>query len=129
MARVGSVLVRRAGWALFGLCLTACSTTTTPVRSATGKLAYSIECIHLGECFEEARRACGGAYETVSTRQNQIPESELPGLNAMTYSHTRARYATRGAMPSTVPPGGPGFESDEPMPLAEVVVECGGGGV
>src|SRR5262245_6627532 len=119
MARVGSALVRRAGWALFGLCLAACSTTTTPVRSATGKLAYSIECIHLGECFEEARRACGGPYETVSTRQNQIPESELPGLNAVTDSHARSRDGTHRDMPSNVPLGGPGFESDAPMPLAE----------
>jgi hypothetical protein len=117
---------RRSGWALLALGLAACSTTTTPVRSATGKPAYSIECIELGECFAEARRACGGPYDTVSTRQNEIPESQLPGFNAVTDSHARARDGSHAAMPSTVPPGGPGIESDAPMPLSEVVVVCHG---
>src|SRR5689334_23365725 len=111
MVRELSKLVRRSGLALLGLAVVACSTTTTPVRSATGKPAYSIECIHLGECFAEARRACRGPFETVSTRANSIPESQLPGLNAVTESHARSRDGTLATMPGMVPSGGPGIES------------------
>jgi hypothetical protein len=82
--------------------------------------------MQLGECMAAAQRACGGGYEMVKTAQNRIPESELPGLNKVTYAHKYAGGGMRTAMPSDVPPGGPGIESDAPMPLAEVVVVCKG---
>jgi hypothetical protein len=106
--------------------LLGCSATTTAVASADGRETYSIECIKIHDCWAAAQRACGGRYETVLTTHNQIPESELPGFNAVTDSHTHSHHFDRPSMPSNVPVGGPGIESDAPMPLAEVIVVCSG---
>jgi hypothetical protein len=106
--------------------LLGCSATTTAVASADGRETYSIECIQLYDCRMAAQRACGGRYETVLTTHNQIPESELPGFNAVTDRHTRPHRFNRPTMPSNVPAGGPGIESDAPMPLAEMIVVCSG---
>jgi hypothetical protein len=106
-----------------GALLGGCSTTRTPLAPVSGHPTYQIECIHPGECWTEARRACGGTYQTLERYDNRIPESELPGLNTRTVAHGwRASY--RPAMPRTVGSYGPDFESDEPLPLTGVVVAC-----
>jgi hypothetical protein len=92
----------------------ACAPTT--VRSITpagGAPTYKIECVELDGCLSEAQRQCHGAYRTVSTEQNTIAESDLPGLNARTQ---RQNVSSNGL----------GIESDEPMRLTQVVVVCNG---
>ena len=113
------------------LLVTACAptiATKTPVSTASGAgVSYKIECVHVAECLAEANRTCHGKFDTVSTRENvnTIPESELPGLNsqsqAKAFRHTTS-YGT--TVPGGIPSYGPGIESDEPMPIAEVVVAC-----
>jgi len=88
-------------------------TTVRPIELRGGAPAYKIECVKLDGCLSEAARQCHGAFHTVSTRNNTIAESDLPGLNA----RTQRQNATSN---------GPGIESDEPMPLTEVVVVCNG---
>ena len=117
-------LVASSAWLPVLAGLSGCTSTTTSVATANGPPTYSIECIELSECWVAAQRACRGPYETVLTRHNEIPESELPGLNAVTQSHTSRPYRAGGRGVGEVPPGGPGIESDAPMPLAEVVVVC-----
>jgi hypothetical protein len=87
---------------------------------------YSVECVHVDQCWAAARRACGGGYQTLSTSENRIPESELPGLNRITSAHGARHGGMMSTPPSTVPPGGPGIESDAPMPFTRVVVACTG---
>jgi hypothetical protein len=94
------------------------------VATASGPPTYSIECIELSDCWVAAQRACGGPYETVLTRHNEIPESELPGLNAVTDRNAHPQDFREPRLRSSVPAAGPGIESDAPMPLAEVVVVC-----
>jgi hypothetical protein len=116
--------------AIWGLWLaSACATTTKPLAPSSGGAAsYKIECIKLGDCWTEAKRACGGPYRTVAKHENTIPESELPGLNVRTQGDTLRHYPYGYGLPGSVPQYGPGVvESDEPMPLAEVVVVCTGG--
>jgi hypothetical protein len=102
-----------------------CASTTTvkPVSRADGS-GYEIECIRLGECWQEARRACHGQYQTVQQDENTIPESELPGMNALTSRNTGVRNGFVGQDPGMVPSSGPGIESRDPLPLAHVVVFC-----
>ncbi len=116
--------------AIGGLVLvSACATTTKPLaRTSEGAASYKIECIRLGDCWTEAKRACGGPYRAVEKHENTIPESELSGLNARTQGNTLRHYPYGYGLPGSVPQYGPGVvESDDPMPLAEVVVVCTGG--
>lgn len=90
----------------------ACAPTTVhSLAPEGGAPAYKIECMQLDGCLSEAARQCHGAYRTVSTKQNAIAESDLPGLNARTQRQN-------------VSSNGPGIESEAPMPLTEVVVVC-----
>lgn len=101
--------------------------TKTVVASQGGAPSYRIECAHLDACLAEAKRACHGKFQTVSTRENvnTIPESELPGLNSQSQAHTTRYPSSYGTtVPGGIPSYGPGIESDEPMPIAEVVVAC-----
>lgn len=94
----------------------------TTVRSITpegGATTLQIECIELDGCLSEAHKHCHGPYRTVSTKQNTITESDLPGLNARTQRQSESSSASVSAY-------GPGIESDEPMPLTQVVVVCAG---
>jgi hypothetical protein len=76
----------------------------------------------MNECEQRARVACGSRYDVVSEWHNEIPESALPGLNEASrpkdgrdYDHYQA------ALPNRT-----GIESDDPMPLATIVVACTG---
>ena len=116
--------------AIWGLWLaSACATTTKPLApTSEGAASYKIECIQLGDCWAEAQRACHGAYRAVEKHENTIPESELSGVNIRTQGNTLRHYPYGYGLPGSVPQYGPGVvESDDPMPLAEVVVVCAGG--
>ena len=76
------------------------------------------------DCERAARKQCGGTYSTLRTWQNRIPESDLPGLNARTQRETE-RSTRPYDHPDWVLPSGPGIESEEPLPITEVVVVCG----
>lgn len=106
----------------------ACTTTSTALPAKSGTSSFKIECVRIEDCWAQARQDCKGKFHTVSKRDNTIPESELPGLNAQTqansYRHTTS-YGT--TVPGGIPSYGPGIESDEPMPASEVVVECASG--
>jgi hypothetical protein len=124
-------VTRRVSWLpsaglLATLGLLGCSTTTKSVYAPEGAAMYSVECVHVHQCWAAARRACGGGYQTLSTTENRIPESELPGLNRLTVAHADHHSGMTSATPSTVPVGGPGIESDAPMPFTRVVVACTG---
>lgn len=116
--------------AVWGLLLVSgCATTTKSLAPSGGAESYKIECIQLGDCWAEAKRACRGPYRAVAKYENTIPESELPGLNVRTQGHALRHYPYGYGLPGSVPQYGPGVvESDEPMPLAEVVVVCTGSG-
>jgi hypothetical protein len=103
--------------------LAGCTTTVRSVAPHAGKPSYAIECMKLQDCERVARERCGGSYSTLSQRQNRIPDSELPGLNARTYRNTER--STREYDTWDWEPHGPGIESEEPLPIAEVVVVCG----
>ncbi len=109
-----------------GAALAGCSTTTRPLAPVNGYASYQIECIRIGECWVEARRACGGPYRTLERRDNWISESDLPGLNERTYAHSYSRWTLQG-ITRPVEPYGPGMESDEPLPITDVVVMCTNG--
>ena len=109
---MASMLVRLAS--VLGVAMAAaCSPTSVhSLAPKGGAPAYKIECVKLDGCLSEAARQCHGAYRTVTTKHNTIAESDLPGLNARTQRQNASS-------------NGPGIESDEPMPLTEVVVVCG----
>jgi hypothetical protein len=101
--------------------------TKTAVSPVSGAPSYKIECVHVAECLAEAKRTCNGKFDTVSTRENvnTIPESELPGLNSQSQANTFRHTTSYGTtIPGGIAPYGPGIESDEPMPIAEIVVAC-----
>jgi hypothetical protein len=101
--------------------------TKTLVSAGGGARSYKIECVHVSECMAEANRTCRGKFDTVSTRENvnTIPESELPGLNSQSQANTFRHSTSYGTtIPGGIAPYGPGIESEEPMPIAEVVVAC-----
>src|SRR5262245_8329595 len=54
---------------------------STTVPNASERRQYRIECIQMDDCKKKASAACGSPYDVVSEWHNQIPESELPGLN------------------------------------------------
>ena len=104
---------RLAVGACAALVVLGCGSRTT-VRSLPpegGKPTLKIDCIAIDECWSAAREHCHGPYRALGTRKNAIAESDLPGLNARTQREG-------------VSSNGPGIESDEPMPLVEVVVVC-----
>jgi hypothetical protein len=110
---------------LAGFSLCGCATTRTKLESADAAVAtYRIECIRLGDCWAEAQRACRGDYRMLERHDNAIPESELPGLNARTESHSHRRWELDTFATRSAEPYGPGIESDGPMPLTDVVVAC-----
>ena len=102
--------------------------TIKPLEPQGGRQAFEIECINVGQCWREARRACNGPYRALHQSENLIPESELPGLNPRTAHHGAEAYEYSPDHPNTVPLAGPGIESDEPMPLTQVVVVCAAAG-
>lgn len=105
-------------------------TKTTALPPGQGVGSYAIECVRLADCWDEAKRACHGDYRVVSKNEteNLIPESELPGLNAQTQGNAYRHYTTYGtSRAGGLPDYGPGIESEEPMPLAAVVVACHSG--
>jgi hypothetical protein len=122
--------VRRFGALVVGIggivLASACTTTTKALAPEGGRASYKIECIKLGDCWAEAQRACRGPYHALEKHENTIPESDLPGLNARTEANTERHYPYGYGLPGGTPPHGPGIESDEPMPIAEVVVVCAG---
>ena len=115
------------------LLASACATTGTKTRALPprhGALAYRIECVGLPGCWSAAHKACHGSYRVESKRENvnTIPESELPGLNAQTQANGYQNATSYGtSIPGGMPTYGPGIESDEPMPVSEVVVVCTSG--
>src|SRR6476469_7492515 len=127
--RLGNLVLGMAGLTLASGCaLNATKITALPPEQ--GASSYSIECVRLADCWDEAKRACHGSYRVVSQNEseNVIPESELPGLNSQTQGNTYRHYTTYGtSRAGGVPTYGPGIESDEPMPLAAVVVACHSG--
>ncbi len=88
-------------------------TTVRAIGPEGGPPTYKIECVKLDGCLSEAARQCHGAYRTVATKHNTIAESDLPGLNA----RTQRQNPTSNGL---------GIESDDPMPLTQVVVVCSG---
>jgi hypothetical protein len=112
----------------------ACSTVTElPPREPTAGNAaqarqFHIECIELDQCKREASVACRSRYSIVSEWHNTIPESELPGLNEGTRPKDFQDWENR-TLPNRAGialPNRTGIESDEPMPLASIVVACNG---
>jgi hypothetical protein len=99
-------------------------TTTTPLASANGRPTYRIECIEVSQCWTEARRACRGAYRALATHENQIPDSDISGLNERTRANATGRGEYVAGMPMSAAPSGPGIESSAPLPIVEVVVMC-----
>ena len=88
----------------------------------TGSRQYRVECIQMAECQKRAQRACGTQYQVVSEWHNEIPESQLPGLNEGSRPKSVSDYnAYRASLPDRT-----GIESDAPMPLASIVVACNG---
>ena len=103
----------------------ACSSTVTelpprePVAGSTAKARqFRIECIKLDQCKQKATTACGSRYSVVSEWHNTIPESELPGLNEGSRPKDFRDWERRTLPDRT------GIESDDPMPLASIVVAC-----
>ena len=83
---------------------------------------FRVECVEMAQCQKRARVACGSKYEVLSEWHNEIPESQLPGLNEASYPKDGRDYARyRAALPDRT-----GIESDDPMPLASIVVACNG---
>lgn len=115
-----------AGTLLFSALVAAgcATTTTTPLAAPGARPTYQIECMHVDECWTAARRACKGRYQTVEKHQNWISESDLPGLNERTAQHAHPRWSLdeRGGRPFE--PYGPDFDSNEPLPITDVVVAC-----
>jgi len=107
-----------------GVAPSACATTTTKLESASAAPTYRIECIRLGDCWAEAHRACGGDYRMLERHDNTIPESDLPGLNERTDAHSYQRWSLDWPAARNPRPYGTGIESDQPMPLTDVVVVC-----
>lgn len=103
--------------------LAGCAATVSEAPRHAGKPSYAIACMEISECDRAARRHCGGAYSTLHRWQNQIPDSELPGLNART--RRNAERSTREYDHWDWDPSGPGIESEEPLPIAELLVVCG----
>jgi hypothetical protein len=86
------------------------------------KPRFRIECIRMAECQHKASVACGSKYDVVSEWHNEIPESELPGLNEASRPKDARDYNNyHAALPNRT-----GIESNEPMPLASIVVACTG---
>jgi hypothetical protein len=81
---------------------------------------FRIECIEMDQCKQKASVACGSPYDVVSEWHNAIPESDLPGLNENSRPKD-ARDWNRHTLPSQT-----GIESNDPMPLASIVVACNG---
>jgi len=110
----------------------ACSTVTElPPREPTQGNAvqarqFQIECIKLEECKQRASVACGSRYSIVSEWHNAIPESALPGLNEGTRPKDFQNWenSTSPNRAGIALPNRTGIESDDPMPLASIVVAC-----
>jgi len=108
------------------LLVTSCSTVTElpPSDPSTGKPGatrqYRIECIELEQCKQKATVACGTPYAIVSEWHNTIAESDLPGLNEGSRPQDYRDW-NRHRLPDRT-----GIESNEPMPLARIVVACNG---
>ncbi|HEX6278103.1 MAG TPA: hypothetical protein VFZ53_33895 [Polyangiaceae bacterium] len=108
---------------VLGAVFSSCTVKELPTRDAgshrvAGARQFRVECIHLDQCKEKARAACGSPYEVVSEWHNTIPESELPGLNEETRPKD-ARDWNHYRLPDRT-----GIESSEPMPLSSIVVAC-----
>jgi hypothetical protein len=103
--------------------LAGCTATVRSAPPQAGKPSYEISCMDVRDCDRVARRQCGGAYSTLRTWQNTIPDSELPGLNARTQRNTER--STREYDHFDWNPNGPGIESEAPLPITEVIVVCG----
>lgn len=118
--------LRAFGIASGVLVLTACAGAVTelPPREPTpghpGARQYRVECVQMAQCRQRARVACGSKYEVVSEWHNQIPESELPGLNEASRPKDHRDFH-RYVLPDQT-----GIESTDPMPLASLVVSCAG---
>jgi hypothetical protein len=119
----------RVNWKLLGLGMTgafalACSTVTElPPREPTQGNAvqarqFRIECIDLDQCKRKATVTCGSRYSVVSEWHNTIAESDLPGLNEGTRPKDFRDWERRTLPDRT------GIESNDPMPLASIVVAC-----
>ena len=107
----------------FALAAASCTVNELPPRDpapggSTKVRQFRVECIHVDQCKEKARAACGSPYEVVSEWHNTIPESALPGLNEETRPKD-ARDWNHYRLPDRT-----GIESSEPMPLSSIVVAC-----
>jgi hypothetical protein len=125
---VGKVVVSAA--VLLASSCTLSGTKTSALPPSHGAPSFRVECVRLDDCWTAAHRACHGTYRVVSKRDdvNAIPESDLSGLNAQTQGNTARHTTSYGTtVPGGVPSYGPGIESDDPMPLSEVVVVCHAG--
>lgn len=103
-----------------------CSATSElpPAKASDGAehRRFRVECVEMAQCQQRASAACGSKYEVLSEWHNEIPESELPGLNeASTPRDVRDYHNTHAALPNRT-----GIESDAPLPLASIVVACNG---
>jgi hypothetical protein len=106
---------------LFAATVSACGGTVTrltPTGTDERPRRFRIECIELDQCKEKATAACGSQYQVVSEWHNTIPESELPGLNELSRPKDVPEWN-----PMTLPRA-TGIESEDPMPLASIVVAC-----
>jgi len=109
---------------LFSLAVLAagCGSSVKKVEPAAGdaRRQFRIECFQMDQCKQKATVACGSPYDVVSEWHNTIPESDLPGLNENSRPKD-ARDWNRHTLPNQT-----GIESNEPMPLASIVVACNG---
>jgi len=111
-----------AGAFVLGLVPLGCASTSARLARTSGHPTYQIECANVGDCWTQARRACGGDYRTLARYDNWIPESDLPGYNHRTIESSEPHRVYGARMPYY----GPGIESDEPLPITDVVVACNG---
>jgi hypothetical protein len=116
----------RSALACAALLAISCSTVNelppaeTPAAHGGASRRYRIECIELAQCKEKASVACGTPFAIVSEWHNTIAESDLPGLNEGSRPKDYRDW-NRYRLPDRT-----GIESDEPMPLASIVVRCNG---
>jgi hypothetical protein len=126
MHRLSVVGTKALGIIGFALLTAACGSSVRKVEPSQAdgthppRRQFRIECIQMDQCKQKASAACGAPYDVVSEWHNGIPESDLPGLNEGSRPKD-ARDWNRHTLPSQT-----GIESNEPMPLASIVVACNG---
>jgi hypothetical protein len=122
MRRLSVVGTKALGIGGLALLAGGCGSSVKKIEPAEGdaRRQFRIECIEMDQCKQKANVACGSSYDVVSEWHNAIPESDLPGLNESTRPKD-ARDWNRHYLPSAT-----GIESNDPMPLASIVVACKG---